>query len=164
MVFTRSDETALEHILAVLLEQPPVDPAVTAIPPLRACFNEAGVTCASDFISIAPSTYAGVSFSIVKDGTDMDTKLNVIQVKKLSSLVSWFRQYPAPPATKWFDLTEDAFRSWRTRDSAPLTAAPAPAAAATSTIDSAINDFWKGVKRSISYKPFFKEDRYFNFW
>ena len=46
----------------------------------------------------------------------------------------------------------------------PLVAAPSPAAAAPSTIDSAINDFRKGVKRSISdYKPF-KENRYFNSW
>jgi hypothetical protein len=115
MVVTRSDKTALEHILNVLLEQPTVSSTDTTIPSFRACFNEAGVDCASDFISITPSTYGGVSFSSLKDGTDKDNNLNVIQIKKLSSLVSWFRQTTASPATKWFELTEDAFRSWRTQ-------------------------------------------------
>ena len=166
MVFTRSDETALEHILAVLLGQPPIDPSSSTIPPFRACFTESGVACASDFITISPSAYGGVFFSPLKNGTDKDTTLNVIQIKKLSSLVSWFRQTDAPPATKWFDLTEDEFRSWRTQPE-PLQApapAPAPALAAAPITDSAITDFRKGVKRSISDYKAFKEDRYFNSW
>ena len=168
MVFTRSDETALEHILAVLLEQPPISPSSSTIPFFRACFTEAGVACASDFITISPSAYGGVFFSPLKNGTDKDTTLNVIQIKKLSSLVSWFRQTDAPPATKWFDLSEDEFRSWRTQPEplqAPAPApAPAPALAAAPITDSAITDFRKGVKRSISDYKAFKEDRYFNSW
>ena len=97
MVFTRSDETALEHILGVLLEQPPISSTDTTIPIFRACFTEAGVACASDFISITPSAYGRVLFSPLKNGTDKDTTLNVIQIKKLSSLVSWFRQTTSPP-------------------------------------------------------------------
>jgi hypothetical protein len=161
MVSTSSDETALEHILAVLLAQPLVAATDTNIPIFRARFDEAGVDCASDFISIAPSTYKAIYFSVIKGGTDKDDTLNIIQVKKLASLALWFRQTIAPPATKWFELTEDAFRSWRTQPIAP-TQAPTPAIAPATV--SAITDFRKGVKQSISdYKPF-KEDRYFNSW
>jgi hypothetical protein len=163
MVITRSDNTALEHILNVLLEQPTISSMDTTIPSFRACFNEAGVDCASDFISITPSTYGGVSFSSLKDGTDKDNNLNVVQIKKLSSLVSWFRQTTASSATKWFELTEDAFRSWRTQPE-PSTAADPAAAVAPPTTDSSITDFRKGVKCSISDYKAFKEDRYFNSW
>jgi hypothetical protein len=55
-MLARSDETALEYILAILLEQPPITSTDTGLPKFQACFNEAGVTCASDFISISPSS------------------------------------------------------------------------------------------------------------
>ena len=70
MVSIRCDKSALEYILGVLLEQPSIDPTDAATPSFRACFTEAGVACALDFISITPpSTYAGVVFRIIKDGT-----------------------------------------------------------------------------------------------
>jgi hypothetical protein len=157
VVTTRSDATALEHILGVLLGEPAVTSNDTPIPKFRACFAEAGVTCASDFISIEPSVYGAIPFSTVKDGTDKDTTLNVIQIKKLSSLVSWFRQINSPPAVRWHDLSDDAFRTWRTES--PAIPAPAPAIATPTTVVSAITDFRKGVKRSISDYKAFKEDR-----
>jgi hypothetical protein len=87
---TRSDETALEHILAILLEQPPIASTDTDLPKFRACFNEAGVTCASDFISVSTSSYGGMLFSSTNGGADKDSALNVMQIKKGSTLVSWF--------------------------------------------------------------------------
>jgi hypothetical protein len=163
---TRSDETALEHILAILLEQPPIASTdADLLPKFRACFNKAGVTCASDFISISPSSYGGILFSSTNGGRDKDSALNVIQIKKLSTLVSWFRQFAAPSATKWFDLNEAAFRSWRTQPATPpVSTATAPATATAITAISAIADFPKGVKRSISHYKAFKDDRYFNSW
>jgi hypothetical protein len=162
---TRSDETALECILAILLEQPPIASTDADLPKFRACVNEAGVTCTSDFISILPSSYGGMIFSSTNGGTDKDSALNVIQIKKLSTLVSWFRQFPAPSAAKWFDLNEAAFRSWRTQPATPpVSAATAPATATAITAISAITDFRKGVKRSISDCKAFKEDRCFNSW
>jgi hypothetical protein len=163
MVTTRSDETALEHMLGVLLEQPTVSTTETKVPSFRACFIEAGVTCASDFISISPATYKGVNFSTTKNGTDKDTVLNVIQIKKLGSLALWFHQTTAPPATKWFELTEDEFRSWRTQPDTTLQVTTSATVPAPTTV-SAITDFRKGVKRSISDYKQFKEDRYFNSW
>jgi hypothetical protein len=161
----RSDETALEYILAILLEQPPIASTDTDLPKVRACFNEAGVTCASDFISISPSSYGRTLFSSTNGGTDKDSTLNVIQIKKLSALVSWFRQFPAPSAAKWFDLNEATFRSWRTQPATPpVSTATAPTAATTITAISAITAFRKGVKCSISDCKAFKEDRYFNSW
>jgi hypothetical protein len=143
---TRSDETAMECILAILLEQPPIASTDTDLPKFRACFNEAGVTCASDFISISPSSYGGILFSSTNGGTDKDSTLNVIQIKKLSTLVSWFRQFPAPSATKWFDLNQATFRSWRTQPATPpVSTVTAPTAATAITAISAITDFRKGA-------------------
>jgi hypothetical protein len=42
------------------------------------------------------------------DGSDAHSKPNVIQIKKLSSLVDWFSQVAAPSACCWFHLTKDA--------------------------------------------------------
>ena len=127
MVSTRSDASALEHILGVLLEEPPIIATDSVVPNFQACLKEAGVTCASDFLSIDPSAYAAVPFSVIKDGTDKDTNLNVIQIKKLSALVSWFRQTPASPAVHWFDLSEDAFRTWRVKSIIPAASTPVTA-------------------------------------
>jgi hypothetical protein len=131
---TRSDATALEHILAVLLEQP-VLVTGSAAPPFRACFLAAGVTTATDFVSITPDTYGSVEFSIEADGSDASSKLNVIQIKKIRSLIDWFSQVPAPPATRWFDLTDDAFRTWRTQSTLTSPASvPAPAPSSLSLL------------------------------
>jgi hypothetical protein len=162
---TRSDETALECMLAILLEQPPIASTGSDLPKFRACFNEAGVTCASDFVSISPSSCGGMLFSSVNGGADKESTLNVMQIKKPSTLVSWFRQFAAPSAAKWFVLNEaGAFRSWRTQPATPpVSTATAPAAATAITAISAITDFRKGVKRSSHCKAF-KEDRCFNSW
>jgi hypothetical protein len=153
-----SDAAALEHVLLVLLDQP-VAVADSTIPPFQACFLAAGVTNAADFVSVSPNTHGSVEFSINADGSDAHSKLNVIQIKKLRSLVDWFSQVTAPPTSCWFDLTEDAFRSWR----ASALAVPADAPAASTSI-SPVLEFLKIVKRRVSdYKPF-KEDRFFISW
>jgi hypothetical protein len=154
----RSDAAALEHVLLVLLDQP-VTVTDSAIPPFRACFLAAGVTNATDFVSVSPDACGSVEFSINADGSDAHSKLNVIQIKKLHSLLDWFSQVTAPPTSRWFDLTKDAFRSWRTSALAVPTNAPT-----ASTSISPILEFLKGVKRSVSdYKPF-KEDWFFVSW
>ena len=155
----RSDGTALEHILVVLLEQPIIETG-SDIPPFRACFLAAGVTTATDFVSLTPDAYGAIEFSIHDDGSHAHTKLNVIQIKKLRSLVDWFSQVPNPSATRWFELTEDIFRSWRTQSTLTLPATvPTPSSA-----PSAISEFRKGVKRSVSDYKTFKEDRFFISW
>ena len=83
---TRSDTTALEHILAVLLEQP-VTVTGSPVPPFRACFLAAGVSTATDFVSITPDAYGSVEFTTKADGSDAGSKLNIIQIKKLRSLI-----------------------------------------------------------------------------
>jgi hypothetical protein len=159
VALTRSHATALEHILAVLLEQPTLVTG-SAVPPFRACFLSAGVTTATDFVSITPDTYGGVEFSTNSDGSNATSKLNIIQIKKLGSLVAWFSQVPDPTATCWFDLSDDAFRNWRTQ----ALSLPAPAPPAVSSSVSAISEFRKGVKRSLSDYKEFKEDRFFASW
>jgi hypothetical protein len=161
MAILRSDATALEHILVVLLEQP-VQETGSPVPPFRACFLVAGCLNAIDFVSITPDTYGAVEFSINSDGTDATVKLNIIQIKKLRSLIAWYSQVPSASASRWFDLDATTFRAWRTQsvlNPTPTTVVP-PAPASSSTI----SDFRKGVKRDVSsYKPF-KDDKFFNAW
>jgi hypothetical protein len=153
-----SNAAALEHVLLILLDQPVAAPG-SAIPPFRACFLAAGVANANDFVSVSPDAHGSVEFSISTDGSDAHFKLNVIQIKKLRSLVDWFSQVTTPPTSCWFDLTKDAFRSWRTSTLAVPTDAPT-----VPTSISPISEFLKGVKRSVSnYKPF-KEDWFFISW
>jgi hypothetical protein len=143
----------LEHILATALldqDQTPSAPMNDTIPIFHACFHEAGVTNDSDFVSISPSPYGTLFFSTTRDATTKHSQLNIIptkhpqlniiQIKKLSSLFSWFYQLPAPPpATCWFELTDDLFRSWRTHLDILPPASPAPAAAPS--ISAMITDF-----------------------
>ena len=155
---TRSDAGALEHILSLLLEEAPS--TETAIPPFRACFDTAGVTNATDFLSMEPSAFRAILFATSKDG-DANHQLNIIQIKKLSSLLSWFRQDPTTNSpTRWYLLTPIIFQTWRTTPLSHTT----PRTPVTSTSRSAITDFRKGVKRSVSdYQPF-KEDRFWHSW
>jgi hypothetical protein len=138
----RSDAAALEHVLFVLLNQPVTAPG-SDIPPFRACFLAAGATNATDFVSISPNAYGSVEFSTQPDGGDAHSKLNVIQIKKLHSLVDWFSQVTTPLTSRWFDLTKDAFRSCRTS----AFTAPADAPTVPSSI-SHISEFLEGVKRA----------------
>jgi hypothetical protein len=83
----RSDVNALEHTLTTLLGEALPDATSTDYTPFHTCFNIAGVTNASEFVSMEPSAYGAILFSLTKDGT-IDQQLNVIQVKKLGSLLS----------------------------------------------------------------------------
>jgi hypothetical protein len=156
---TRSDINALEHILTVLLGEA-VPTSTTAPTPFRACFATAGVTNASDFSSIDPAAYSSILFTLKEDEPPYQT-LNVIQVKKLGSLQSWFSQQTNPTVASWFNLDFAGFQAHR------MQLIPVPVPAPASTKASAITDveaFRKGVRRNISdFKPF-KEDRYWYSW
>jgi hypothetical protein len=156
----RSDAAALEHILVQLLEQPSVTASDNSIPPFPACLIAAGVSSASDFISLDPLDYRQtIPFSITKDG-DKDSHLNVIQVKKLSALFSWFHQVTSPPITRWFDLTNNDFRAWRTPPDPAFSKEPNVPPPVNVPVSSAINDCCKGVRPNISDYTLFKEDRF----
>jgi hypothetical protein len=160
---THSDALALENILFVLLDQPVISTTTdTSIPIFRACLKEVGVTNASNFISINASAYGAIPFRTNSNSDNKDTTLNIIQVKKLSSLITWCNQVATPPVVRWFDLTEDTFRIWRTQPDTLAISEPTHEPSTTSI--SGISNFRKGVKWSISdYKPF-KKDRYLNSW
>ena len=158
---TRSaDANALEHILSIVLSEPPLSPGSTTIPPFRACFTVAGVSTASDFISIDPSMYGSVSFSILASGDDPQS-FTIIQVKKINSLFSWYRQVDSPTISRWFELDDSIFQAWRTQ--APPSA-PIPSYGGSSKPHSAISDFRKSVKRSVADYNTFKEDCLWHSW
>ena len=136
----RSDGAALEHILAVILDQAAPSTYLNTIPPFRACFTESGVDSASDFITMTPAEYATVPFSTSPDGAK-DTHLNMVQTKKLSSLFSWFRQVENPPPSRWFDLTADDFKAWHSQAPAEPGWVQVPAPGSTTLATSATVDF-----------------------
>ena len=160
----RNDTTLLEHILETLLGEPAIVETDLTLPPFRACFAEAGFKTTSDFTSMNAASYGDILFMTVKTGDTKDTKLNAIQIKKLHALFSWFHQVPNPPISRWLDLTEEIFTSWRTRSDAVSTTSLPTTTITGSSPSSAIIDFRKGVRRSIADYKKFKEDRFFNSW
>jgi hypothetical protein len=162
---TRSDASALEHILFILLDQPVINTTTdTSIPIFRACLTEAGVTNASDFISINASAYGAIPFRINPNSDNKDTTLNIIQVKKLSSLNTWFNEVATPQSFAGLTLPKIHSGSGVLSPQPDTLAISEPTPEPSTTSVSAISSFRKGVKQSISdYKPF-KEDRYFNSW
>ena len=86
---TRADDSAaLEHILVSILLEPllPTTSGSTT-PPFRTCFAKAGITNASDFLSISPSEYGLIDYTTDPFGED-DQNLSLTQVKKTNSLFS----------------------------------------------------------------------------
>jgi hypothetical protein len=153
---TQSDDSAaLEHILTIILSEPPPS-AGSSNPPFRVCFAKAGVLNASDFISVDPSDYGIITFAAEPSGFE-DQILSLIQVKKINSLFSWFHQVTPAGVNRWMELDLPTFQAWRSLPPAiPQGASPA------STISlpiSAIYNFRKSVKRSVSDYQVFKEDR-----
>jgi hypothetical protein len=158
---TRSDDSAaLEHILTVILSEPPPPDAASSTPPFRACLAKAGVSNASDFVSLEPYYYGILTFAVEPYGPE-DQSLSIIQVKKINSLVSWFYQVPPSGVSRWLDLDYSSFQAWRTL-SAPVPQGVSPAS--ISLPSSAIYDFRKNVKRSVSDYQVFKEDRLWHSW
>ncbi len=160
---TRADDSAaLEHILVSILLEPllPTTSGSTT-PPFRACFAKAGITNASDFLSISPSEYGLIDFT-TDPFEEADQNLSLTQVKKINSLFSWFHQIPFSDATRWLSLDYQSFQVWRSQPTPTPQGATSPAA--ISLPSSAIHDFRKSVKRSVSDYNIFKEDRLWHSW
>jgi hypothetical protein len=122
--------------------------------------NKAGVSNASDFISLEPYDYGILTFAVEPSGPE-DQSLSIIQVKKINSLFSWFHQVPPSGVSRWFDLDYSSFQAWHTLP-APVPQGVSPAS--ISLPSSAIYDFRKSVKRSVSDYQIFKEDRLWHSW
>ena len=63
----RVDSASLEHILTVILTEPPPPENSPHVPPFRACFAKAGVSNASDFLCIDLSDYRIITFALEPD-------------------------------------------------------------------------------------------------
>jgi hypothetical protein len=114
---------------------------------------------------VEPNAYGSISFARITSSGDKDQQLNIIQVKKINPLFSWYHRVPYPMVSHWFDLDDTAFQVWR----ACLASTPNPGALLLSPVgslspSSAIYDFCKSVKRSISDCNAFKEDPLWNSW
>jgi hypothetical protein len=73
-MMTQRDAGALEHILSILLGEPPSTDASADLTLFRVCFTKAGIVNASAFISMMePNTYGSISFAI-----NEDPQLNII--------------------------------------------------------------------------------------
>ena len=115
---------------------------------------------ASDFVSLDPSDYGIIAFAVEPSGPE-DQNLTLIQVKKINSLFSWFHQVLPGSVSRWMDLDFPSFQAWRSLP-APIPQGASPAS--ISLPSSAIHDFRKSVKRSVSDYQVFKEDRLWHSW
>ena len=115
---------------------------------------------ASDFVSLDPSDYGIIAFAVEPSGPE-DQNLTLIQVKKINSLFSWFHQVLPGSVSRWMDLDFPSFQAWRSLP-APIPQGASPAS--ISLPSSAIHDFCKSVKRSVSDYQVFKEDRLWHSW
>jgi hypothetical protein len=106
------------------VESPPSTSDSLAFFTGRACFSKAGIAYASDFISMEHNAYGSISFAIASSG-DEDQQLNIIQMKKISSLFSWYHhQVLSPALSRWFNLDDNAFSVWCTFPSTHNPGAP----------------------------------------
>jgi hypothetical protein len=88
--------------------------------------------------------------------------LSKLRKSTLSSLGSTkFHQVPPSGVSRWFNLDYSSFQAWRTLP-APVPLGVFPAS--ISLPSSAIYDFRKSVKRSVSDYQVFKEDRLWHSW
>ena len=155
------DSAALEHILTVILSEPLPPEDSSSVPPFRVCFSKVGVSNASYFLSLELSDYGVITFALEPD-TFEDQVLSPVQVKKINSLSSWFHQVSPASVHRWMDLDLSAFfQAWRSLP-APVPQEVSPAS--VSLPSTAIHDFRKSVKRSISDYQVFKEDRLWHSW
>ena len=145
---TRADDSAaLEHILISILLEPLLPTTVgSTTPPFRACFSKAGISNASDSLSISPSDYGHITFATDPFGQE-DQILSLTQVKKINFLFSWLHQIPFSDATRWLSLDYQSFQVWRSQ---PTPTPQGTSPAAVSLPSSAIHDFRKSVKRSVA--------------
>ena len=99
----RDDSAALEHILTVILSEPPPPDTASSTPTFCTCLAKAGVSNASDFLSLEPYDYGILTFAVEPSGSE-DQSLPIIQVKKINSLFSWFHQVPPSSTFRRFPL------------------------------------------------------------
>jgi hypothetical protein len=108
---TRSEESAaLEHILTDILSEPPPPDAASSTSPFHALLAKAGVSSASDFISLEPLDYGILTFAVEPSGPEDQQSLSIIQVKKINFLFSWFHQ--VPPSTTLLSRLGALYRHW----------------------------------------------------
>jgi hypothetical protein len=114
---------------------------------------KAGTFNALDSVSLEPSDYGIISFAVEPSGPE-NQSISLIQVKKINTLFSWFHQVSPASISCWMDWTYLPFRPGTLcphlflRDHLQL----------LSLYLSAIYDFCKSIKPSVSDYQVFKED------
>eukprot|EP00957_Ditylum_brightwellii_P012755 964023-Ditylum_brightwellii.AAC.1 len=152
ILVTRLDANTLKHILAILLSEPLSTTSDISL--FCSCFVTTGISNASNFLILDPPTYGAVMCLIVKDGSS-DHQLNVIQVKKLGSLLSWFQAQPIQGTSTKFNLDFDGFQAHHIKFvTVTLIAAP------TTFAPMAVGNFHKGICYNLLYFKLSKEDFY----
>jgi hypothetical protein len=155
-----SNAAALEHILSVILSKPFPPAGTSSNPPFHACLAKVGVSNALDLVSLEPSDYGIITLAVESSGPK-DQILSLIQVKKINSIFSRFHQVSPSGVSRWLDLDYSSFQAWHSLPT-PILQGASPAS--ISLPSSAIYDFIKSVKCSISDYQVFKEDCLWHSW
>jgi hypothetical protein len=74
----------------------------------------------------------------------------ILELLTINYVFSWYHQVPSPVVSRWFDLDDTAFEVWCTLPSTPNPGALLLPPAGLTRPSSAIYDFHKSVKRSVS--------------
>jgi hypothetical protein len=101
------------------------------------------------FVSMKPNADGSVSFTTSKGG-DKDHKFNIIHVKKINSLFSWYHNITSALITRWFDLDDTVFQVWHILPSTPALGVMLPNPEGIPTSSSPIYNFHRSVKHSVS--------------
>jgi hypothetical protein len=177
---TTSTVTALEHVLAVVLNDPPADPRL--IGPFRRAMEVAGVGDMGDFLMLREEDFKDMiipdyvfSEELKPTLTEKRTRrLTVVERRTFEQLSLWFRnksdENPTidSPSRIWFLLTPEEFNLWTQSYHAPISTTSDPSSIGGDLVTKEetqrkrdLENFKKGVKRDESAFKVFKEDQYY---
>jgi hypothetical protein len=180
--------SALQHVLSVVLGEQPRIPSILE-GPYRKAFKAAGIQDINDLLAIDPmvdfndviisevipppspvkGTTAGSPGSVsgsVPYSARQTRQLSVVEKRMILQLQIWFREFSAlnqaiPPMRRWFSLTPDVFENWRsTYDPNAVRKSGGTLPTGSNPVNSALENYQKGIKRDASEYKHLKEDKY----
>jgi hypothetical protein len=179
-------ETAWEHVLVEIFQDPP-EQTLARMGPYRQIHTLAGVTDINDFLGLEGGDLQVLEYTIITPQVPITPiqapadaaaptagipsqkmkYLSLVQLKRIEQVKLWYADYTAQfpaltAARRWHQLTKDMFDEWRsTYSNKPTASATTIAPGSTYSHHTLVDDFNKGIKRSVSDFKVFKDDKYF---
>jgi hypothetical protein len=146
--------------------------------PVRFGLDELGVVNLEDLMDIDKQSLEDVEFSNQNNEKVKFKKLDIIRILKIQQ---WYADQTNPTSDTWSMLTKDEYDIWKnnftvrgiqgapvipaTTVSPSITTIPATVSPAIATTnDTAVRQFQRGIKLSVSEYPKLKEDKFWRTW